>query len=199
MTPLTIGSSAAKSLQSCPILSDPIDVSPPGSPVPGILQARTPEWVAISFSNTWKWKVKVKSLSRVWLLAIPWTAAHQAPLSMGFSRQEYWNGVPLPSTVGSSMSMEFSRKDYCRGSPFPFQGDLSNTGIEPRSPACQAECLPSEPPRSPTYGWMSTSAKILVFTISNLTITIILVKVALNRHRSVVVLQVCATLIGIVK
>ena len=88
---------AAKSLQSCPTLCDPIDRSPPGSPVPGILQARTLEWVAISSSNAWKWKVKVKSLSRVRLLATPWTAAHQAPLSMGFSRQEYWSGVPLPS------------------------------------------------------------------------------------------------------
>ena len=74
--------------QSCPTLCDPIDGSPPGSPVPGILKARTLEWVAISFSNAWKWRVKVKSLSRVWLLASPWTAAHQAPPSMGFSRQE---------------------------------------------------------------------------------------------------------------
>ena len=88
---------AAKSLQSCPTLCDPIDGSPPGSPVPGILQARTLEWVAISFSNAWKWKVKVKLLSRVRLLASPWTAAHQAPPSMGFSRQEYWSWVPLPS------------------------------------------------------------------------------------------------------
>ena len=88
---------AAKSLQSCLTLCDPIDSSPPGSPIPGILQARTLEWVAISFSNAWKWKVKVKSLSRVRLLATPWTIAHQAPLSMGFSRQEYWSGVPLPS------------------------------------------------------------------------------------------------------
>ena len=88
---------AAKSLQSCPTLCDLIEGSPPGSPVPGILQARTLEWVAISFSNAWKWKVRVKSLSRVWLLATPWTAAYQAPLSMGFSRQEYWSGVPLPS------------------------------------------------------------------------------------------------------
>ena len=78
-------------------MCDPIDGSPPGSPVPGILQARTLEWVAISFSNAWKWKVKVKSLSRVRLFATPWTAAYQAPLTMGFSRQEYWNGVPLPS------------------------------------------------------------------------------------------------------
>ena len=76
---------------------DPIDGSPPGSPVPGILQARTLEWVAISFSNAWQWEVKVKSLSRVRLIATPWTAAHQAPPSMGFSRQEYWTGVPLPS------------------------------------------------------------------------------------------------------
>ena len=93
----TIQSAAAKSLQSCPTLCDPVDRSPPGSPVPGILQARTLEWVAISFSSAWKWKVKVKSLSRVWLLATPWTAAYQFPLSMGFSRQEYWSGVPLPS------------------------------------------------------------------------------------------------------
>ena len=88
---------AAKSLQSCPTRCDPIDGSPPGSPVPGILQARTLEWVAISFSNAWKWKVNAKSLSRVGLLATPWTAAHQAPPSMGFSRQEYWSGLPLPS------------------------------------------------------------------------------------------------------
>ena len=84
----------AKSLQSCPTLCEPIDSSPPGSPVPGILQARTLEWVAISFSNAWKWKVKVKSLSCVRLLATPWTAAYQAPPSVGFSRQEYWSGVP---------------------------------------------------------------------------------------------------------
>ena len=88
---------AAKLLQSCPTLCDPIDGSPPGSPFPGILQARTLEWVAISFSNAWKWKVKGKFLSCVQLLATPWTAAHQAPPSMGFSRQEYWSGVPLPS------------------------------------------------------------------------------------------------------
>ena len=90
---------AAKSLQLCPTLCDPIDGSPPGSPIPGILQARTPEWVAISFSNAWKWKVKVKSLSRVGLLATPWTAAYQAPPSLGFSRQEYWSGVSLPSLM----------------------------------------------------------------------------------------------------
>ena len=91
----------AKSLQLCPTLYDPIDSSSPGFPIPGILQARILEWVAISFFNAWKWKVKVKSLSRVRLLATPWTAAHQAPPSMGFSRQEYWSGVPLPSPFES--------------------------------------------------------------------------------------------------
>ena len=89
---LAAAATAAKSLQSCPSLCNPIDGSPPGSPVPGILQARTLEWVAISFSKAWKWKVKVKSLSRVRLLATPWTAAYQAPPSMGFSRQEYCSG-----------------------------------------------------------------------------------------------------------
>ena len=84
------------------VVSDPmqpIDGSPPDSPVPGILKARTLEWVAISFSSAWNWKVKVKSLSRVRLLATPWAAAYQAPPSMGFSRQEYWSGVSLPSPI----------------------------------------------------------------------------------------------------
>ena len=85
--------------KSCPTLCDPIDGSPAGSPVPGILQAGILEWVAISFSNAWKWKVKVKLLSHVWPSATPWTAAYQAPPSMGFSRQEYWSGAPLPSPV----------------------------------------------------------------------------------------------------
>ena len=89
-----INAAAAKSLQSCPTLCDPIDGSPSGSPSLGF---RILEWVAISFSNAWKWKVKVKSLSRLRLLATPWTAAHQAPPSMRFSRQEYWSGVPVPS------------------------------------------------------------------------------------------------------
>ena len=88
----TAAAAAAKLLQSCPTLCNPIDGSPPGSPVPGILQARTLEWVAIFVSNARKWKAKVKSLSPVRLLATPWTAAHQAPPSMGFSRQEYWSG-----------------------------------------------------------------------------------------------------------
>ena len=97
LKPLQYSTATAKSLQSCPTLCDPIDGSPPGSTIPGILQTRTLEWVAIFFSNAWKWKVKVKSLSRVWLFATPRTAAHQAPPSMGFSRQEYWSGLPLPS------------------------------------------------------------------------------------------------------
>ena len=97
ITLAAVAAAAAKLLQSCPTLCDPIDGSPPGSPVPGILQARTLDWVAISSSNAWKWKVKVHSLSCVQLLATPWTAAHQAPLSMRFSRQEYWSGVPSPS------------------------------------------------------------------------------------------------------
>ena len=108
----------AKSLRSCPALCDAIDGSPPGSPVPGILQARILEWVAVSFSNAWKWKVKVKSLSRVWLFATPWTAAYQAPLSKGFSRQEYWNGLPFPSpgifpTQGSNLGLQ-----HCRQMPY---------------------------------------------------------------------------------
>ena len=89
--------------QSCLTLRDPMDFSPWGSSIHGIFQARVLEWVAIAFSNAWKWnnawkwKVKVKSLSRVRPSATPWTAAFQAPPSMGFSRQEYWSGVPLPS------------------------------------------------------------------------------------------------------
>ena len=105
----------AKSLQSCPTLCDPLDDSPRGSPVPGILQARTLEWVAIYFSNAWKWKVKGKSLSRVWLLSTPWTAAHQAPLSIGFSRQEYWSGVPLPSHCPQVTYLQMGKIVYNMG------------------------------------------------------------------------------------
>ena len=97
-----LSAAAAKSLQLCPTLCHPIDGSPPGSSVPGILQARTLEWVAISFSNAWKWKVKGKLLSRVRLFATPWTAAHQAPPSLGFSRQEHWSGLPFPSPMHES-------------------------------------------------------------------------------------------------
>ena len=110
-TDATAATAAAKSLQSCPTLCDPIDGSPPGSSVPGILQARTLEWVAISLSNACKWKVKVKSLSRAQLLATPWTAAHQAPPSMGFSRQEYWSGLALPSPKSDARKIHISFKE----------------------------------------------------------------------------------------
>ena len=106
---------AAKSLQLCPTLCDPVDDSPPGSPIPGIPQARTLEWVAISLSSAWKWKVKVRSLSHVQLPATPWTAAHQAPLSIGFSRQEYWSGVPLASpyvTLANQNGLFFKYPSY---------------------------------------------------------------------------------------
>ena len=103
---MAYATATAKSLQWCPTLCDPIDVSPPGSPGPGILQARTLEWVAISFSSAWKWKMKVKSLSRVRLLATPWTATYQAPPSMGFSRQEHWSGVPLASPRAGKSSLQ---------------------------------------------------------------------------------------------
>ena len=112
---------AAKSLQSCPTLCDPIDGSSPGSPVPGILQARTLEWVVISFSNAWKWKVKVKVLSRVQLFTTPWTAAYQAPPSMRLSRQDYWSGLPLPSPDIWLVGINYN---VCRS-----VGLLCNTGI----------------------------------------------------------------------
>ena len=102
----------AKSLQSCPTLWDLIDGSPSGFPVPGILQARILEWVAISLSNAWKWKVKVKSLSRVWFLATPWTAAYQALPSMRFSRQMYWSGVSLPSPISGHRKALFKFPCY---------------------------------------------------------------------------------------
>ena len=119
---------AAKSLQSCLTSCDPIDGSPPGSPVLGILQVRTLEWVAISSSNAWTWKVKVKSPNHFWLLATPWTAAYQASPSMGLSRQKYWSGLP-----------------------FPLPGDLPDPGIGLKSPASSAltGAFYIEPPGKP--------------------------------------------------
>ena len=137
---------AAKSLQSCPTLCDPIDSRPPGSLVPGILQAKTLEWVAISFSNAWKWKVKVKSLiqaldmcyfvlscfSHVQLFATPWAVACQAPLSMKFSRQEYWSGLPFPShgiflAHGSNPGLLHCRQIlYCLSHRGSFTGRIYN-------------------------------------------------------------------------
>ena len=108
---LPLAPPAAKSLESCSTLCDPIDGSPPGSPVPGIVQARILEWVAISFSNAWKWKVKGKSLSCVRIFTTPRTAAYQAPPSMGFSRQEYWSGLPLPSLTSVLEKLNW-RKSY---------------------------------------------------------------------------------------
>ena len=138
----SLAAAAAKLLQSRATLCYPRDGSPPGSPIPGILQAKTLEWVALSFSNVWKWKLKGKSLSRVQLLATPWTAAYQAPPSMGFSRQEYWSGVPLPPRKAlllllshfsrvrlcatpetaahqAPLSLGFSRQEHWSGLPFP--------------------------------------------------------------------------------
>ena len=111
---------AAKSLQSCPTPCDLIDGSPPGSAVPGILQARTLEWAAIPFSSAWKWKVKVKSLSCVRLPATPWTAAHQAPLAVGFSRQESWSGLPLPSPAIRILQHYYVETSSSHSSSFPF-------------------------------------------------------------------------------
>ena len=119
-TAAAAAAAAAKSLQSCPTLCDPTVGSPTGSPVPGILQARTLEWVAISFSNAWKWKVKVKTLSRVRFFATPWTAVYQAPPSMGFSRQEYWSGFPLPSLHKVTI---LAQSDYCK-KKYHILGDL---------------------------------------------------------------------------
>ena len=110
MTAASPAATAAKLLQLRPTLCDPIDSSPLGSSVPGILQSRILEWVAISFSNAWKWKGKLKSLSHARLLATPWTAAYQAPPSMGFSRQEYWSGVPSPSPRNMTSSVKLFRK-----------------------------------------------------------------------------------------
>ena len=104
---------AAKSLQLCPTLCDPIDGSPPGSSVPGILQARTLEWVAISFSGVWKWKVKVKSLSCAWILATPRTAAYQAPPSVGFSRQANSGGLPAKGIVAKKDDPEWPAPLVC--------------------------------------------------------------------------------------
>ena len=131
---------AAKSLQSCPTLCDPIDGSPPGSPVPGILQARTLEWVAIYFSNARKWKVKVKSLSCVWLFATPWTAAHQAPLSMGFSRQECWSGLPLPSPMVLLGPLKWEWLKNCPNTTSPVKLSLSLI--------LTGKTNPASPPRS---------------------------------------------------
>ena len=170
----------------------PIDGSPPGSPVPGILQARTLEWVAISFSNAWKWKGKVKSLSCVQLLATPWTEAYQAPPSMGFSRQEYWSGVPLPvhhqlpeftqthvHQVGDAI-----QPSYPLSSPsppaltFPASGSFQMSqfftfGGQSTGVSASTSVLPrNTQDRSPLgwTGWISLQSKGLARVISNTTV-----------------------------
>ena len=131
---------AAKSLQLCPTLCNPRDSSPPGSPVPGILQAGTLEWV--SFSNAWKWKVKVKSLSRVRLSATSWTAAYQAPLSKGFSRQEYWSGVSLPSQLKYIVTHQNSSLHYDSALSSKRREIILKTGtLLKNTPTCSIFCL----------------------------------------------------------
>ena len=143
---------AAKSLQSCLTLCDPIDRSLPGSSVPGILQARTLEWAAISFSKAWKWKVKVKPLSPVWLFETPWTAAYQAPLSMGVSRQEYWSGLPSAFSVWSrggkkkknhSSTLQFSCNETQRSVESTFSPSICHAvmGPEGNGTPLQYSCL----------------------------------------------------------
>ena len=158
---------AAKLLQSCPTLCDSIDCSPPGSPFPGILQARTLEWVAISFSNAWKWKVKVKLLSRVWLFETPWTAAYQAPPSMGFSRQEYWSGAPFPSPMHESEKWEWSRSVVSDSlwphglqptrllHPWDFPG--KSTGVGCQLPSPHIVYSPVEGPWGFSLAWRGTN------------------------------------------
>ena len=126
---------AANSLQSCLTLCDLIDGRPPGSPFPGILQARTLEWGAISFSNAWKWKVKLESFSRVQLLATPWTAAYQAPPSTRFSRQEYWTGTEETTTHWKTVCWE------PHGGPVvDSMLSLSIPGLGTKFPASHAQC-----------------------------------------------------------
>ena len=121
---------AAKLLQSCPTLCDPIDGLLSGSPIPGILQARTLEWVAISFSNAWKWKVKVKSFSHVRLLATPRTAAYQAPPPKGFTRQEYWREVPLSSPdIGLENAYQDFKEVWSWRPPRHYSGKDGREGI----------------------------------------------------------------------
>ena len=154
-----ITAAAAKSLQLCPTLCDPIDGSPPGSPIPGILQARTLEWVAMSFSNAWKWKVKAKSLSCVRFLVTPWTAAYQAPPSLGFSRQDYWRGVPLPSLLEQLPEVN-TRKYSCeRGRLMPPQFWTSHSPIR----GCEEWLIPYNSSKPSFWGTTGGSSSHHVF------------------------------------
>ena len=142
-------------LLSCCFSCVRLCMTPPGSPIPGILQARTLEWVAISFSNAWKWKLKVKSLSHVQLLATPWTTAHQAPPSMGFSRSEYWGGVPLPSPWVSCIDRQmlyhcatweaicvFREHLFSSAAPYPNLSHSQERLGAPELCLCRSEVLP---------------------------------------------------------
>ena len=159
MKDMNAAAAAAKLLQSCPTLCDLIDGSPPGSPVAGILQARTLEWVAISFANAWKWKVKVKLLSCVRPSATPWTAAFQAPPSMGFSRQEYWSGVPLPSPTMKLAASIYSLFWYI----YTWSHEIKRCfllGRKPRQPRQhikkQRHYFTNKGPSSQSYGFSSS-------------------------------------------
>ena len=176
----SFAAAAAKLLQLCPTLCDPIDGSHQ-APIPGILQARTLEWVAISFSNAWNWKVKVKSLSRIWLLATSWTAAHQAPLSIGFSRQEYWSGVPSPSPLGWSFNdvqIEAWGPDFSvpvstgidygaapRRECTPRWGDPSHWRMIPWEGLCEAS-VGDIPRGGRSWPWMTASTPWAAFPVS---------------------------------
>ena len=150
---------AAKSLQLCLTPCDPIDGSPSGSPVPGILQARTLERVAISFSNAWKWKVKVKSLSHVRLFTTPWTAAYQAPPSMGFSRQEHWRGLPLPSLLEQLPGVNTRKYSSEQGRLMPPQVWPSHSTIR----GCEEWLIPYNSPKPSFWGTPGGSSSHHVF------------------------------------
>ena len=122
--------------------------------VPGILQARILEWVAISFSNAWKWKVKVKSLSRVRLLATPWTAVYQAPPSMGFSRQEYWSGLPLPSPAWAASQRQIGEFDRQAKGSYHSHWGIQEPGcscILPPASSCPGVCVLGSASRTITW------------------------------------------------
>ena len=153
---------AAKSLQLCLTQCDPIDGSPPGSPGLGILQARTLEWVAISFSNAWKWKVKVKSLSHVRLFATPWTAAYQGPPPMGFSRQEYWSGVPLPSLVLSIEPIISQWEITLKSSFFNVMPENAAAAAAKSLQSCPTLCNPRRQPIRLPVPWDSPGKNTVV-------------------------------------
>ena len=152
---------AAKSLQSCPTLCDPRDGSLPGFPVPGILQARTLEWVAISFSNAGKWKVKGTLLSRVWLLVTPWTAAHQVPPSLGLSRQEHRSGLPFPSPMHESGKWKVKVRSLSRVWLFATSWTAAHQ-VLPSMGFSRQGCWSGVPFPSPLYPWSHWSHLIIL-------------------------------------